>query len=29
MQYRENVFLKVFDLEGVGFILLADADVKG
>ena len=29
IQYGKNVFLKVFDLEGMGFILVVDADLKG
>ena len=28
VQYGKNVFLKVFDLEGMGFILVVDADLK-
>ena len=29
IQYGKNVFLKVFDLEGMGFILVVNADLKG
>ena len=29
IQHGKNNFLKAFDLEGVGFILVVDADLKG
>ena len=29
IQYGKNVFLKIFDLKGMGFILVVDADLKG
>ena len=29
IQYGKNALVKVFDLEGMGFILVVDADVKG
>ena len=29
IQYWKNVCLNVFDLEGMGFILVANADLKG
>ena len=29
IKYRKNAFLKVFDLECMGFILVVDADLKG
>ena len=28
IHYEKNVFLNVFDLEGMGFILVVDADLK-
>ena len=29
IQYGESVFLQVFDLEGMGFISVVHADIKG
>ena len=29
IQYGKNVFLKVFDFEGIGFILVVNVDLKG
>ena len=29
IQYGKNTFLKVFDLEGMGFILVANTELKG
>ena len=29
IQYRKNMFLNVFDFEGMGFVLVANADLKG
>ena len=29
IQYGKNVFVKVLDLEGMEFILVVDADLKG
>ena len=29
IKYKKNIFVKVFDLERMGFILVLDADLKG